>query len=150
MLEQIIKATRAFAQPSFPAGAAHAQVPTNPAERAAHFKAAAEVRAQETVALKMVLQAAVASKEVEFIHAGRTTIAYRVRRPGGIRAGSVVDIATSVCHPGDQYSHWRGSAYAARNLAQGKFITVKTPKQFGMYRTTRDFVLAIADTISLD
>lgn len=94
--------------------------------RAQHFAYLAEQRRLEREELKAVVTEA-PEHGIEFVHVGRTTFAWRYHTQNDhVADRKVIDVATAVCNPNDTYAKWHGSAIAAQNLLDGKYITIRT------------------------
>lgn len=98
------------------------------------FARAAELRRQEREELKQVVIDA-PRHGIEFVHVGRTTFAWRYHSQDTHAADRrVIDVATAVCNPTDSYAKWHGSAVAAQNLLDGKYITLRIARDVDSVR----------------
>ena len=113
--------------------------------------AEARVRIQEGQTkkrnLKRLKESLAKNREVyklEFLHAGRITIAYRtgIQNGKGKNYGKVIEFSTSICHKNDTYAKWVGSALAAQNFEKGAVARVPTPHG---YASARDFMAEFVD-----
>lgn len=94
--------------------------------RGEHFQRMSINRRLEKEELKEVVMEA-PEHGIEFVHVGKTTFAWRYHslQEGFARNKRVIDISSAVCNPGDQYAKWHGSAVAAQNMLDGKYLTIR-------------------------
>jgi hypothetical protein len=132
----------------FPSAASHPEpivetetkpLVVNTAKLAQHHAALAEERKALKQYLKEIVQSA-SEHGIEFVHVGTTTFAWRYAtsaEEGYVRNKRVIHISTAVCNPADQFAKWHGSAIAAENMLDGKFITLRIDSG---YKSPRDAI----------
>lgn len=121
------------------------EVPLTGKARGWFFAQQAQARRAEKEQLFATLKTAVDTGEIRFYHGPKTTYAYRVTRPAGGRAGRVVHVSTAICHPGDTYSKRLGSAYAAKNMLENKYVALRMPADFPNASEFIEFLAAMTE-----
>lgn len=92
----------------------------------AQYVRLAQIRREEKEELKNVVMDA-PNHGIEFVHVGTTTFAWRYHSSGDgyARNKRVIDVSSAVCNPQDNYARWHGSAIAAQNMLDGKYLTIR-------------------------